>query len=77
MIRYISNMDSYTEPAYQSVNSYRSKKMQKEWMVTRKCKECNMIVLLREDEFLCSKCSLHSEESEHTITHGNYLETML
>lgn len=70
-------MEGYSEPAYTIQMSHRNKKLQKEWMITRKCKECSTIVLLREDEFLCSKCLLHSDESEHTITHGNYLETML
>lgn len=69
-------MESYTEPAYQVMLSHRSKKMQKEWMVTRKCKECSSIVLIREDELLCSKCSNNPEDSVHTLN-DNYLENML
>lgn len=67
-------MEGYTEPAYQIIMSHRSRKMQNEWMVTKKCKECSAIVLIRENEFLCLKCSNSPED--HT-SHGNYLENML
>ena len=71
-------MDGYTEPAYQVLLHHRSRKTQKEWMVTKKCKECNSIVLIRDDEFLCSKCSNSPEDSIHTTTsQGNYLENLL